>query len=110
MNSSMHLKCPKLLTQARWGVRAVPQRTSEGAPPLLGRLLPASISGQSEGQCAAREGPVEQEQCTSWWLFTGLGVRGLLYHGIMAEQIVKAMLSHDESFLDDVVRRWQHSS
>lgn len=96
--------------QQRWGVRASPKRTAEGAPPLLGRL--ACESGNKPGD---RQGLTkdrsrgEQAQSKSWWLFTGLGVRGLLYHGIMAERLVKAILTSNESHLDSVVRRWQRS-
>lgn len=89
--------------QALSGVRALPNRTGEGAPPLLGRI-PAPQGGpdHSVDDSTATHGPKP-----SWWLFTGLGVRGLLYHGIMAHQLAAAVLADDESLLDHSVRRWQ---
>lgn len=72
----------------RSGVRAVPKRTIEGAPPLLGKL------------------PTGSHQPPTW-LFTGLGARGFLYHALMAEKLAAAVLADDEALLPQTVRRWQ---
>jgi hypothetical protein len=81
--------------QVRSGVRAIPKRTAEGSPPLLGRLPQLRSPRSTPSRC-------------SWWLFTGLGVRGLLYHGLMAEKLSAAIIAVDERLLDDTLRRWQH--
>lgn len=78
--------------QVRSGVRAVPKHTNEGAPPLVGRI-PRNDSGSM--------------QSCGWWLVTGLGVRGLLYHALMAEYLVHAIRSGDESHIPKPLRRWQ---
>lgn len=86
--------------QVRGGVRAVPARTTEGAPPLLGMLERASEKLQ--------EGPRSFQGCEcSWWLLTGLGVRGLLYHSLMAEWLAAAIRARSQDGLPLVVRRWQ---
>lgn len=79
--------------QMHSGVRAVPRRTPEGTPPLVGRFPSPEHNAQGNRH--------------SWWLFTGLGVRGLLYHALMAEQLCAAVLADDDSRLDPVLRRWQ---
>ena len=83
--------------QVRSGVRAVPKHTSEGSPPLVGRIA-------RRAQVPA-EGPAAHGD---WWLITALGVRGLLYHALMAESVVLAIRSNgDESHIPAPLRRWQ---
>lgn len=72
-------------------MRAVPQRTPEGAPPLVGMLPHA--------------GP--REGTASHWILAGLGVRGLVYHALMAELLVAAIRSGDDSGLPSTLKRWQ---
>jgi hypothetical protein len=90
--------------QVRSGVRAVPKRTAEGAPPLLGKIPKPSTPDVAQAEASGVSG--QQGHC-SWWLFTGLGVRGLLYHALMAEDLAAAVCADDEDMLDPVVRRWQ---
>jgi hypothetical protein len=80
-----------LHVQVRSGVRAVPQRTGEGAPPLLGKL-PHSCNDTAD---------------TERWLFTGLGVRGLLLHADMGHALAEAVVNNSEAALPATVLRWQ---
>ena len=84
----------------------MPNRTGEGAPPLLGRIHTdnCKFTQPDDGRDG---GDARGGEEASWWLFTGLGVRGLLYHGVMAKQLAAAVLESDEGLLDDTVRRWQ---
>ena len=59
------------MTQLRSGVRALPPRTQDGAVPLVGRV------GRGEGKEPA-------------WVVTGLGSRGLVYHGLFGEAVGRA--------------------
>lgn len=71
--------------QVRSGVRAITHRRHEGAVPYLGRL----------------------HSSENWWVLTGLGVRGLVYHALMAELTVQAMRSQDEALIPKPLRAWQ---
>ena len=134
--------------QVRSGVRAVPKHTSEGSPPLVGRIPrgttassvttdkvlkqgkePTATGGTAEGHLypdleptatgspptgaglSPTRGPTQdpdRESTPHWWLITALGVRGLLYHALMAEYVVRAIRANgDESHIPEPLRRWQ---
>lgn len=69
----------------RAGVRAMPPRTAQGALPLAGRLRP--------------------DRC--WWVVSGLGARGLVYHAWLGRLLAAAVLADDEAALPAELRRWQ---
>ncbi len=58
----------------RSGVRALPPRSAVGSVPIAGRLL--------EGK--------------PWWIITGLGARGLVYHAWLAAKVARAAVRDDE--------------
>jgi glycine/D-amino acid oxidase-like deaminating enzyme len=42
-----------------------------------------------------------------WWAVTGLGARGLVYHGWLGEQLAAAAAADDESLLAPQLLRWR---
>ena len=42
-----------------------------------------------------------------WWAVTGLGARGLVYHGWLGAQLAAAVAADDESLLAPQLRRWR---
>lgn len=76
-------------------MRAIPKHTTEGSPPLVGKIRRDNAADASaSGKC-------------SWWLATGFGVRGLLYHALMAQYLVRAVRTGDQSHIPTPLRRWQ---
>ncbi|GLI63662.1 hypothetical protein VaNZ11_006699 [Volvox africanus] len=69
----------------REGVRALPPRTSHGSLPLLGRL----VAGRP------------------WWLVAGLGSRGLVYHGWLAQLAVDAVLCDSDEVIPKELTAWR---
>jgi len=68
------------------GVRALPNRTAEGSIPICDR-----IGTLSNG--------------TPFWVLTGLGSRGLLYHAYLSRLLASAILDNNASKLPSAVAR-----
>ena len=60
------------------GIRVVPRRGHKGKLPMM----------------------LKHKKIPNVYCITGLGSRGLLYHSLLADLMVKAIVSHDESVLD----------
>ncbi|XP_015954152.1 uncharacterized protein LOC107478530 [Arachis duranensis] len=81
-------------TGARAGLRAMPPLTSLGSLPLLG-----CINDIMEGN-----------QTCKYWLFGGLGARGLLYHGWLGNLMAHAVLSSDEGLIPLELTSWKNTT
>lgn len=77
--------------EAKAGLRAMPPLTSHGSLPLLGRI----------------DEYVERDQSCKYWLFGGLGARGLLYHGLLGKLMAQVVLSGDETLLPSELTSWK---
>lgn len=87
---------------------------------MLGRLLPDSTAvGDEEavpirGRADMADAPAASgcttslTECASpcMWLYVGLGARGLLYHALFARQLAAAILTGDESKLEQEATAW----
>jgi len=71
----------------------MPRRTHRGKLPIVGRLDGGAHSRTFSG---GGEGGV--------WVLSGLGSRGLLYHALLADFLVTAMLAGDDSLIPPEVR------
>ncbi|KAL0345672.1 UNVERIFIED_CONTAM: hypothetical protein Sradi_4398500 [Sesamum radiatum] len=80
------------VTGAVGGLRAMPPLTADGSLPLLGCI---------------DDYVVGSETC-KYWLFTGLGARGLLFHGWLGKLLAQAVLSHDENLIPFELTSWKH--
>jgi glycine/D-amino acid oxidase-like deaminating enzyme len=78
-------------TDARAGLRAMPPLTPHGSLPLLGCV--DDILGGNH--------------TCNYWLFGGLGSRGLLYHGWLGKLIAQAMLSANEDLIPCDLTAWK---
>ncbi|KAL6534919.1 hypothetical protein OROGR_013594 [Orobanche gracilis] len=74
------------------GLRAMPPLTAEGSLPLLG-----SVDEYIEGNHTCK-----------YWLFTGLGARGLLFHGWLGKVLAQAVLSCDEDLIPREFTSWKN--
>ncbi|KAL6541184.1 hypothetical protein OROMI_025067 [Orobanche minor] len=74
------------------GLRAMPPLTAEGSLPLLG-----SVDEYIEG-----------DHTCKYWLFTGLGARGLLFHGWLGKVLARAVLSCDEDLIPREFTSWKN--
>ncbi|XP_051149432.1 uncharacterized protein LOC127264096 isoform X2 [Andrographis paniculata] len=83
------------VTGAVAGLRAMPPLTVDGSLPLLG-CVDEYIIG-------------ERRTC-KYWLFAGLGARGLLYHGWLGKLLALAVISRDESLLPCELTLWRRES
>ncbi|KAK4431830.1 hypothetical protein Salat_0945100 [Sesamum alatum] len=79
-------------TGAVGGLRAMPPLTADGSLPLLGCV----------------DEYVDGSQTCKYWLFTGLGARGLLFHGWLGKLLALAVLSRDKSLLPSELTSWKH--
>ncbi|CAI0395022.1 unnamed protein product [Linum tenue] len=77
---------------AKAGLRAMPPLTPHGSLPLLGCVN--SLVGQN---CRSR-----------YWLFGGLGSRGLLYHAWLGKLMAQAVLSCDEQIIPSELIAWKN--
>nr|GMD19429.1 uncharacterized protein LOC109160310 [Ipomoea batatas] len=75
------------------GLRAMPPLTPQGSLPLLG-CVDELVGCKEAGKL---------------WLFTGLGSRGLLYHGWLGKVIAQAVLSGNEGFIPLELTSWKHN-
>lgn len=79
--------------KVNYGVRAMAQRSNKGAPPLAGRL---------------RAGAEDVSESTHrWWIVTGLGARGLVYHAWLGQLLAQAVVTDDETVLPAQLTRWK---
>ena len=73
------------------GLRAMPPLTGNGSLPLLG-LIDDFIS---------------QTHSSKFWLFSGLGSRGLLYHAWLGKLMAQAVLACDEGVIPSELTSWR---
>ncbi|XP_024026073.1 uncharacterized protein LOC21399696 [Morus notabilis] len=78
-------------TTARAGLRAMPPLTPHGSLPLLGCVN--DIVGENNG--------------CKYWLFGGLGARGLLYHGWLGKLMAQAVLACNEQLIPSELTSWK---
>uniref|UniRef100_A0A162A4L9 FAD dependent oxidoreductase domain-containing protein n=1 Tax=Daucus carota subsp. sativus TaxID=79200 RepID=A0A162A4L9_DAUCS len=76
---------------AKAGLRAMPPLTSHGSLPLLG-CIDEYLKGK---------------QTCKFWLFTGLGSRGLLYHAWLGKLIAQAVVSSNEDVIPSELIAWK---
>ncbi|KAL3698786.1 hypothetical protein R1sor_012862 [Riccia sorocarpa] len=87
------------------GLRAIPPRSALGSLPLVGcidELVRRSHSEVYSGQTSN----IKQTTSTKWWLFGGLGSRGLIHHGWLGDLVAKAVVYRDESLLPQTLKQW----
>lgn len=77
---------------ARAGLRAMPPVTSHGSLPLLG--------------CVNQLIGAAGESC-KFWVFAGLGSRGLLYHAWLGKLMAKSVLSGKEEQIPSELTCWK---
>ncbi|WVZ18053.1 hypothetical protein V8G54_005375 [Vigna mungo] len=80
-----------VFTGARAGLRAMPPLTTLGSLPLLGCIN--DIIGRNH--------------TCKYWLFGGLGSRGLLYHAWLGNLMAQAVLSFNEEVIPSELRSWK---
>ncbi|XP_048228111.1 uncharacterized protein LOC8262842 isoform X2 [Ricinus communis] len=78
-------------TGARAGLRAMPPLTPQGSLPLLG-----CVDDFVGDNCTCK-----------FWLFGGLGSRGLLYHAWLGNLMSQAVLSGNERFIPAELTSWK---
>ncbi|CAN4113153.1 unnamed protein product [Withania somnifera] len=74
------------------GLRAMPPLTAEGSLPLLG-CVDEFVHGP--------------EEC-KYWLYTGLGSRGLFFHAWLGKLMAQAVLSCNEDLIPSELTSWKH--
>ncbi|KAK1549784.1 hypothetical protein Q3G72_007787 [Acer saccharum] len=79
-------------TRARAGLRAMPPLTSNGSLPLLGCI----------------DDLVSENSSCKYWLFGGLGARGLFYHGWLGNLMAQAVLSCNEHIIPSELTSWKN--
>lgn len=73
------------------GLRAMPPLTSNGSLPLMG-----CVDEFVRGNCSSK-----------YWLFGGLGARGLLYHAWLGKLMAQAVLSCCEEVIPCELTSWK---
>ncbi|KAL7600569.1 hypothetical protein Lser_V15G23846 [Lactuca serriola] len=73
------------------GLRAMPPLTGNGSLPLLGRI----------------DDFITQNHSSKFWLFSGLGSRGLLYHAWLGKLMAQAVISCDEGVIPQEFTSWR---
>lgn len=81
-----------IFTGARAGLRAMPPLTPFGSLPLLGCINDV----------------IGRNHTCKYWLFGGLGSRGLLYHGWFGNLMARAVLSCDEMVIPSELTSWKN--
>ncbi|KAL6973913.1 hypothetical protein U1Q18_028098 [Sarracenia purpurea var. burkii] len=79
-------------TGASAGLRAMPPLTPHGSLPVLG-CIDDFVGGN--------------HRC-KYWLFGGLGARGLLYHGWLGKLMAQAVVSCNENILPSELTSWRN--
>ena len=84
----------------RSGVRALPPRTALGSIPIVGKLSPScppDAVGSSPSLEAQTGSPASSHtKAPNWWIVTGLGARGLVYHAWLGLKVARGVVSGDE--------------
>ncbi|KAL6973945.1 hypothetical protein U1Q18_028129, partial [Sarracenia purpurea var. burkii] len=73
-------------------LRAMPPLTPHGSLPVLGRI----------------DDFVGRNHTCKYWLFGGLGARGLLYHGWLGKLMAQAVVSCNENILPSELTSWRN--
>ncbi|KAJ7516901.1 hypothetical protein O6H91_21G003400 [Diphasiastrum complanatum] len=89
------------VTSLSAGVRAIPPRTNVGALPLVGCIDEIVENYLRRNSCAEKNRP-------HFWLFGGLGSRGLIYHAWLGKKIAEAVVSKDEAILPQELKQWKY--
>ncbi|KAJ6372584.1 hypothetical protein OIU76_026985 [Salix suchowensis] len=79
-------------TKANAGLRAMPPLTAHGSLPLLGcvnNFVGENVAGK-------------------YWLFGGLGSRGLLYHAWLGNLMAQAVISCNEQLIPSELTAWKN--
>ncbi|KAJ8767868.1 hypothetical protein K2173_020808 [Erythroxylum novogranatense] len=79
---------------AKAGLRAMPPLTAHGSLPLLGCV----------------DNFIGKDTNCRYWLFGGLGSRGLLYHALLGRLTAQAVISCNEQFLPSELTSWKNNS
>ncbi|KAL3629631.1 hypothetical protein CASFOL_026853 [Castilleja foliolosa] len=82
------------VTGAVAGLRAMPPLAAAGSLPLLGSVDEYVVGGAPS---------------CKYWLFTGLGARGLLFHGWLGKLLALSVLSRDEDLIPLELTSWKHN-
>ena len=85
-----------LLQEAHAGVRAMAPRTPWGKLPLTG-CIDEIVNVQS----------LRKLQFPYYWIFGGLGSRGLIYHAWLGKKIAQAVVSRSEASLPKELLSWK---
>lgn len=80
-----------IFTGARAGLRAMPPLTTLGSLPLLGCINDV----------------IGRNHTCKYWLFGGLGSRGLLYHAWLGNLMAQAVLSCNEEVIPSELTSWK---
>ncbi|XP_024631382.1 putative thiamine biosynthesis oxidoreductase ThiO isoform X1 [Medicago truncatula] len=81
-----------VFTGAKAGLRAMPPLTPHGSLPLLGCINDF----------------IGRNHSCKYWLFGGLGSRGLLYHGWLGSLMAHAVLSCNEEVIPSELTSWKN--
>lgn len=73
------------------GLRAMPPLTGNGSLPLLGCI----------------DDFISKNHSSKFWLFSGLGSRGLLYHAWLGKLLAQAVISCDEGVIPSEFTSWR---
>lgn len=87
------------------GLRAMPPRSALGSLPLVGCIDDLVQSSHSRIVVGAPNSS-PRTSSTKWWLFSGLGSRGLIHHGWLGEQLAKAVMFKNECMLPHELKQW----
>ena len=79
---------------ARAGLRAMPPLTPHGSLPLMGCV----------------DDIVRMGNGCKYWLFGGLGARGLLYHGWLGKLLAQAVLECNEQLIPSELTLWKNKN
>lgn len=78
------------------GVRAMAPRTPFGKAPLVGCI-----------DELVRDGFLGKVPSPFYWIFGGLGSRGLIYHAWLGKKVAQAVVSQNEAFLPTEFLQWK---
>lgn len=80
------------------GWRVQSERGMLGRVPIVGRVVENNDTNRNNTAC--------ERSCT--WLFTGLGSRGLIHHGIYGSILADAILSNDDDDENVMLEKYPH--
>lgn len=88
--------------EVRAGVRVMTPRTPWGKVPLVG-CIDDLIGGIQHERAPKMCSP-------HYWIFGGLGSRGLIYHAWLGRKVAEAVVSQSEACLPREFLQWKHES